>query len=308
MPVVMGAVYFTIYYLIPNYLLEKKFFQFYIWLFGSALFFTLLQRINVMFIVAPRYTPQYLERTTFFSFAMIYRVINIYTIVAIASSIKLIKHWYTTAYLKDQIEKENLKSELVYLRNQIHPHFLFNTLNNLYALTLKNDPSAPQAVLKLSDLLDYMLYECNTPLITLDKEITFIKNYLSLEKLRHGDMLDVKFEEDGDSGSLRIAPLLLLPLIENAFKHGIRQDQGKPWLSIMVNVRPDHFDFLVENSKPDSTGSEPDIRQAGIGLKNLKRRLNLLYPDRHRLEVSERDTFFSAELSIRFNKDDGEDR
>ncbi|MCK5147885.1 sensor histidine kinase [bacterium] len=297
MPIVMMATYFTLYFLIPRFLLKRRFLLFAIWFICSALFFSLLQRINVMYYVAPKYDPEYLNRTTFSTFSILYQVAMIYTIVTIASAIKLLKYWYKTEYLKQQIEKEKLHSELTYLKAQIHPHFLFNTLNNLYALVLMNDPRTAEVVLKLSGLLDYILYKCNTPFINLEKEIALLDNYITLEKLRYGKHLDIKFEKNGNFQGLQIVPLLLLPLVENAFKHGTSENPLNPWLHIQLDITTEQIIFIVKNGKYEKKPI-PE-KNPGIGLRNVRRRLELVYPDAHTLTISDQNYSYEVVLTIK---------
>ncbi|MBN2072167.1 MAG: histidine kinase [Candidatus Krumholzibacteriota bacterium] len=301
MPATMLATYFTTYLLIPYFLLRKKLTLFFLLTLVSSFLFGMLQQLNVVYLVVPKYMPEYTGRYTLISFGITYRIVAIYTTVAIAASIKLLKYWYRTEYLKQQVEKEKLRAELAYLKAQIHPHFLFNTLNNLYALTLKNDSRAPEIVLKLSELLDYILYECGTPVISLKKEIALMENYIELEKLRYGTRLNIDFRVDGKDDRIEIAPLLLLPLVENAFKHGTSHDPKDPWMRIRLDIDENRIEFLVENGK-SGNGKGENGQHQGIGLENVQRRLELLYPKKHDFELSDLDESFSVKVSIIFDQ------
>ena len=192
-----------------------------------------------------------------------------------------------------QLVEEKLQSELRFLRAQTNPHFLFNTLNNLYHLARKRSDSTPDAILKLSGMMRFMLYECSAPRIRLSQEVNVIRDYLDLERLRYGARLDVGFQVEADEESRLIAPLLLLPFVENAFKHGASESQGNTWVRIFLLLKNGELHFRVENAK------DPSERMAaeGIGLKNVKRQLELLYPA-HSLELDDEGDRFSARLRI----------
>jgi len=228
------AVYTTTYFLIPKFLLTKKHLKFFVLLLVSAIIYVALYRVIIYYVLAPLlYTPKSYklvkEAGLFYPYYSLYSLFSIYSVVALASFIKILKQWFQNQQLTQQLEKEKLEAELKFLKAQINPHFLFNTLNNLYALTLKKSNKAPEIVLKLSSLLDYMLYECNAPFVSLDKEIQLIKNYISLEKLRYGNRLKIDFTVEGNTSEKQIAPMLILPLVENCFKHGasIRSEERR---------------------------------------------------------------------------------
>jgi len=227
-----------------------------------------------------------------------YSSISVYTIAAIAAIIKLLKQWFTTQQINQSLKQEKLAAELKFLKAQIHPHFLFNTLNNLYALTLKKSAKAPEVVLKLSDLLDYMLYECNVSKVGLDKEITMLENYIELEKIRYGDDLTVDFQIDKASKSVLISPMLLLPLVENAFKHGVSAEINSKWIKINLETNNGSLQFSIENSKDPKSTNNKETYTEGIGLKNVIRRLELVYKDVHELKVSDNGDSFIVVLKI----------
>ncbi|MBN2416281.1 sensor histidine kinase [bacterium] len=301
LPVIMLATYTTLYVLIPTFLLRKRFVLFSLLLAVSALLFAALQWLHILYVVTPLLIPQEAGQYSFFSIGLLYRIFSIYEVVAVAAAIKLAKHWYASEYLKQEAEKEKLHAELAYLKAQIHPHFLFNTLNNLYALSLKKDPRTSEVILKLSDLLDYMLYRCNTPFIALDREIELIETYCALERLRYGDNLRLTFERRGTTAGVRIAPLLLLPLVENAFKHGTSRNPADPWVELTVQADESVLEFRVRNVK--SPGDNAGLGGAGIGLLNIRRRLDLLYPCRHTLSISETGRDYEVHLTITHNSD-----
>ncbi|MGB0863338.1 MAG: sensor histidine kinase [Saprospiraceae bacterium] len=298
LPVKMLFTYSILYYFIPQFLLKRRYFPFIGFLIIACIAFGLLQRaifyygIQLVYdfcfeIESPLMTP--LTPTK-----IVTSLISMYIVAALAVVIKLIKYIYKKEKEQQELAQKKLEAELNFLKSQIHPHFLFNTLNNLYALTLKNSSKAPEVVLKLSELLDYMLYECNVDKIPASKEVNLINNYLSLEKLRYGDRLDVSFNYSVESMDTKIAPMLILPFVENAFKHGVSNKTDTNWLLIDLKIKGRMMTLKVENSKSD----ERKVRivekehNKGIGLTNVRRRLNLLYEKSYDLQIfNEEDTF-----------------
>lgn len=193
-----------------------------------------------------------------------------------------------------EIEKTQVATELAFLRSQIHPHFFFNTLNNLYSLTLQKSDAAPEVVLKLSSLMSYMLYESSVPAITLEKELANLENYIALEQLRFGGRLTLCFEKKGQREGIHIPPLLLLAFVENSFKHGMSQIAGEGRIHLRLQVTKTELLFQIDNPILDGTGEE----KHGIGLKNVIRRLDLLYGSQYRLDLEQTATTFHVTLKI----------
>lgn len=220
-----------------------------------------------------------------------------YAVISFAVSLKIIRDWDRKDRLTNQLHLEKRDAELQFLRAQIHPHFLFNTLNNLYGLALRQSPHTPDSILRLSGLLDFILYECNAERIPLQKEITLIGDYANLERLRFGDRLQLVFEHDHPPESVRIAPLLLLPFVENAFKHGAGATNEAVFIHIHLRVEDQTLHFQVENNKPQNGGPASNGSR-GIGLRNVEKRLRLLYPGRHALSVTETSDRFTIELKL----------
>ncbi len=195
--------------------------------------------------------------------------------------------------------KLNTDLELNFLKSQINPHFLFNTLNNIYSLSLQKSDRSPEMILKLSDLMRYMLYECNVATVSLKREIQFLEDYIALEKIRHGDKAEITFTVEGETENKNIPPLLLIPFVENAFKHGINAQFGNAWVHIKLKLDTNATAFLfsIENNKP--TLPEPKKQlNGGIGIENAKKRLHMIYPKTHQLRIEETNNTFIVELSI----------
>jgi len=187
-------------------------------------------------------------------------------------------------------------SELSLLRSQLHPHFLFNTLNNLYSLSVEKSEETPGVIIRMSDLLSYVIYDCNAELVPVEKEIHFIRTYTDLERIRYDDDLSLEFSISGTVTGRMIAPMLLFPFVENCFKHGASRDTGKPWIRISLEVTGDSLQFRAANSLQPGISQKP----GGIGISNVMKRLELVYPGRYRLDTEERESEFVVSLEIRF--------
>jgi LytS/YehU family sensor histidine kinase len=243
------------------------------------------------------------------SFNIIYLVAGNYLVVLFAVTIKLINNWYRMDKKNLLLEKQSMEialklkeAELKLLKAQIHPHFLFNTLNNLYGLVLSKSNNAPDIVLKISSLLDYMLYQSTRPSVEVSKEIHYIKNYIELEQLRYSN-LEIELNENGIYDHCVIAPMILQPFIENAFKHGISKDIDNQWLRINIDLDQYILKFFVKNPKRNDRIVDKTGYSEGIGLKNVQKRLNIIYPDRHNLEIEEDEDTFSIALSLELNSE-----
>ncbi|MFZ6014272.1 MAG: sensor histidine kinase [Bacteroidota bacterium] len=295
LPVKIVFTYFTLYFLLPKFLLPGKYGEFFLWFVASSFIAGIIQRYIAYTYDYPIYYPEALNDPFFYFPKIVKTFAGIYPVTFTAAAIKLLKYWYTNQKAQQILTEEKLQAELKFLRTQIHPHFLFNTLNNLYALTLKKSDKAPEMVLKLSELINYMLYECKSDEVPLSKEIKFIRNYIDIEKMRYGDKLDVDIRISGEVGDRKIAPLIILPFVENCFKHGASEDLMQSWVKLTIDSYPDHVIIKVENSKASGNGKQ---RTEGIGVQNVKRRLDLLYPNRHELKIMDGEETFLVVLSI----------
>ena len=201
--------------------------------------------------------------------------------------------WKQRDWLRAQQEK--ITAELQLLKAQVHPHFLFNTLNNIYSFSLDRSSKTPGLILKLSSLLGYMLYDCKAEKVRLEKEVEIMKNYIDLEKERYGNKIEISWKEEGHITDKFISPLLMLPFLENAFKHGASEQIEKPWLEVDIAVTGDLLSFEITNSKnEDGLYSEN-----GIGVNNVKNRLKFLYPERHELNIKDEGDFFVVSLMVK---------
>lgn len=287
----MIFVYTLNYFLFPRYVLKGK-------LAAAILGFTVTLSIALFYMRwADVHLLHYSGQTRLWVPANFpHSIYAVFSIGWIAVTIKLVRQWYEARERQQALEKEKLFVELQLLKSQLHPHFLFNTLNSLYASTMEKSDQAPKIVLQLASLLRYILYECNAPMIPLDTEIGIIKNYIQLESIRFGDRLDCSIQCTGDWKDISIAPLLLLPFVENAIKHGTSQRLESSWLSLNLHVDRDTLRFQLVNSRdaqvhtPGTTG--------GVGLGNVKKRLELLYPNAHQLKCLADEDTWQVNLNI----------
>jgi sensor histidine kinase YesM len=295
LPVKILFTYFVLYFLLPQYILKGQYGIFIIVFLTSSFAAGIIQRYIAFQIDYPLYYPEALRDPFFYFPKIIKSFVGIYPVVFTALTIKLLKYWYANQQAQQILTKEKLEAELKFLKTQIHPHFLFNTLNNLYALTLKKSEKAPEMVLKLSELINYMLYECTADEVPLNKEVKFIQSYIAIEKMRYGDKLEVDVRVTGDTTNSRVAPMIILPFVENCFKHGASEELQQGWVTVQIEATPETLLIKVENSKAHS---ENNHNGTGIGVQNVKRRLSLLYPDRHELKILDGQETFLVILTI----------
>ncbi len=209
----------------------------------------------------------------------------------------IIKYTHDYRKLKEaeqQLRIEKQEAELNYLKSQTNPHFLFNTLNNIYALAREKSDQAPESILRLSKILRYMLYEAGGDYIAIEQELKIISDYISLEQLRYDESLQVNFNYDIEDMRQSLPPLLLIPLVENAFKHGVSETRGRPFIHIHLAVQQRQLTFLVKNS---SEADQAKPVKENIGLSNLRRQLQLLYTD-YDLSLQQANNVFTVHLKI----------
>ena len=228
-----------------------------------------------------------------------YFFINIWyniVIIFMAFGYVMLIQWFLQEGIRRRLESEKLTAELSFLKMQINPHFLFNTLNNIYSLSLKKSDNTPDSILKLSDMMRYMLYEKEDAEyhVPLNKEIKYLENFIALQKLRYSGEMHMSFEIKGDTANQKICPLILVPFVENAFKHGVLNDAANP-LSIQLTAAADNK--LIFEIRNKINNNNKDLN-GGIGLVNVKKRLELLYPGRHQLETTETKTHYNAFLTL----------
>lgn len=220
---------------------------------------------------------------------------------ATSTSIEITAYWIQREQTEKEIQNERLNSELLFLKSQINPHFLFNTLNNIYSLAVDKSDHTETAILMLSQMMRYMLYETNAEKVALNQEIEYLENYLSLQKLRLSQKknIEIKIDIQNNYPDLTVAPLLMIPLVENAFKHGLSYQQDS-FIHVLLSCASDQIFFSIHNSKPlDCSDANPYEISTGIGLKNIRRRLDLLYPNQYELVIQDNSRHYLVELRLK---------
>lgn len=293
--------YLTIYFFVPKLLYSKRIFLFLLMILPVSIAFAVFKLVMSKYIFYRFFVPDIFHPDEWISIKLIFQnFIWIWIPTTIFAAIKFFKAWFITRNEKLEIEKKNLQSELQLLKAQLQPHFLFNTLNNLYVLALEKSDKTPDVVMKISELFHYVLYECDAREVLLEKEVSLINNYIELEKLRYDENLQLNFDIIGNIASSKIAPMLFFVLIENAFKHGARNELNKPEISLKLTALDNEVHFRIENTIPVDY---IEYKQGkGVGLKNLKKRLNLLYPEKHKLKFENNENRFRVDLIIFENK------
>lgn len=300
-----GCCYINIYVLIPGLLFTRRYGIYILSLFAVlAICPFVTQGIEYGYLRV--YEPAVLAKARLFTpGAWFVGFIQCIYVIGLATGLKFVKDTLINQQIQKEREKQYLETELKFLRTQIQPHFFFNTLNNIYSLTLKKSDEAPDVILKLSDLMSYMLYESTAPLVPLSKEIDYLHNYLDVEQLRFGNRLKISFTIEGITTGVQIPPMILILFLENSFKHGVKNNINNILITISLRVDAGHLFFHVENpiaeeEKPPVPTSTawPGANPNGIGLKNVRRRLDLLYGDRHTLEIRENNQLFTVSLKM----------
>ena len=294
----MGMIlgYVNIYYLFPKYISNKKYASYiFYFIIALCLFYVIRTELIYQFInenVWPESeTPQ---NAYSFNHILVVFLIGIYD-VALVTTIKLTADWVFERKRIEELQKAQLRTELNLLKSQIQPHFFFNTLNNLYALAISKSDDAPRVILKLSDMMQYVLYEVNSPKVTLLQEIKHIDNYVDIEKMRFNDRIESEMNITGEIEDIQVPPLLFLSFVENCFKHGLKENDN-----IFINmsfkvIDKKYLEFILKNNfNPNANNTN----KQGIGLSNAKRRLNLLFLNNYTMESKIEDDTYILFLKI----------
>lgn len=300
LPVTMAVTYFVVYFLIPKYLLTKKYWHFTLYGTYTIIMSTYLIIVTMIgsFIFL---TNIHIADMPLMSRNYVFILILVYLIVGIISTISLLNNNFRIQSRNRELEKKILETqlqfkeqELDYLKKQIHPHFLFNTLNTLYGFALKQSKQTPEIILKLSNILDYILYQVNKPKVNLNEEVLHVKEYVELEKIRFQDTLKVSIHAEEIDDNVPIAPMLLIPFVENAFKHGSIID-GFLTIEMNITLKSGQLHFFIRNTTRDHNGNNGN---GGIGLENIRKRLELNYPDHYELKIEKKENWYAVDLTI----------
>ncbi|HEY9047473.1 MAG TPA: histidine kinase [Ohtaekwangia sp.] len=291
--------YAIIYYALPRYIFREKYWTGFLLVILLMLITAAMSPLLNYNLIRPfRQSIQFPLKPFTFFYSFMGGLRGSLTVAGFAVAIKLVKTWYRKKIENEQLEKERVKAELEVLKGQIHPHFMFNTLNSIYSLALKRSDETPEAILKLSQLMRYILTECAKPVVPLSKEVEVLQHYIELEKSRFGDRLDIAVNIRGDLDSATIAPLLLLPFLENSFKHGANEMVEQAWISLDLHVQGGILKFKLINGRSVDNENPNSIH---IGLQNVKKRLQLLYPNGHDLRITEDEDTFVISLTVTLN-------
>ncbi|CAM1369233.1 Histidine kinase [Tenacibaculum soleae] len=298
MPITMAISYFFLFFLMPKYLLSNKQKLFVLYTIYTLIvsFFFIVLSILYALVFSNVFK---ISGTSPITKGFLFIILGVYFVVFIVISIGLIINNYKSTLKNEDLKNQFLatqlqlkEQELKFLKMQIHPHFLFNTLNTLYGFALKKSDDAPEMILKLSNLLDYILYQVDKPLVFLEDEINHIENYISLEKMRFQESLSINFTKETHLKNIQIAPMLLLPFVENAFKHG-SQINDVLKINIYLETKNNFLFFEINNS----TKNNSTIKK-GIGLDNIRKRLNMLYNNKYQLNIDRNENLFNVQLKI----------
>ncbi len=278
MPVTVGTTYFLNYYLVPRYLMRERYGFFLLYFIYTLIGSIFLEMMIAMltFIIMAELNIRYMSPA---SIDLVFLLTSLLMIVFFGVAIKMLLHWRKSKEDYERLMRDKVEAELKFLKVQLHPHFLFNTLNNLYYLTTEKSEKAPQAILQLSEMLDYVLHQGKSVFVPLDNEIKQVDNYVALELLRYEDRVEVRKTVTGATDGHTIGPMMLINLIENAFKHGVMKSVSSSWIDITIDCQANKL--LISVSNNGGTNLAPE----GIGLENLRSQLNHLYPGKHKLEV-----------------------
>lgn len=298
------GVYFNLYFLIPRFL-EKGRYVAYLGMFIATVVVVTMLVLPGYYAVALFSDKSFYELfgkqpSNYMYFVQINIVPSTVAVMTLAMSIKLTKNWIQTKRRQQELEKDKLETELKLLRSQFNPHFLFNTINSIFVLINKNPRMASESLVKFSDLLRYQLYECNEPHIPLEQEMGYLENFIELQRLRQDRDVELELNVMPQlPANLMIAPFVLIPFIENAFKHVSHHKHTYNWININVHVEDSRLYMEIANSTSahHESGNEV-IHYGGIGLSNVKRRLDLIYPSKHTLTINDGEDQFSVKLMV----------
>jgi hypothetical protein len=287
--------YFIVYFLAPRFFNTKKYKAFAVWVAVTTLICfvlaigTFYQHTNMG--QAP--TEKQLLNIWYSSTSFIFN--GPPAICAMFVTFKILKQYFIKTREYRLLTKENANAELQLLNAEIQPHFLFNTLNTIYSFTLDKSLETGSLILKLKDTIGYMVHECDSEKTALGKEIKMIKDYIGLEKMRYGKRLSVDLDIEGEYKGKMIAPLLMIPFVENCFKHGVGKTIGHSWIDCRIKIKDDQLYFSISNSNGHES---PPNEKSGIGLANVKKRLELLYPGQYKLLIEHSNHAHSVQMQV----------
>ena len=296
LPFRLVVVYVNYFFLLPRFLQDRQFTNY---ILKTLLFVTVASFLHRAFmyfylndILFPNWNPGGFPRP----YKLVQSAMIITSPMIFLIGIEVLLRWLDSERRAERLAGEKVKAELSYLRSQINPHFFFNTLNNLYGLALKKSDKTPEVVMKLSELMSYVLYDADKETVPLTKELDQVERYIALEQIRYENRFDVQFKTEGEVDHFPIPPLILLPFVENSFKHGVNKTTKDGRVNILVSVNDQAFEFTIRNSIPKNNSEAK--KTGGLGISNVKKRLELLYGDNQQLECTEKENEYIVKLTI----------
>ena len=292
-----GIGYFSIYYLVPRFFFTKRYVLFSVLVSTGILLGALFITVGMFSLFHSMFT----EGSGHISFSayLLYSLLGVFSTTLLFVSVRIIKERVHAQKMNSILEKEKTENELKFLKAQTNPHFLFNAINSIYIL-IKKDPDLAQATLaRFSDMLRYQLYECNFAEVPIEKEVEYLNNYIELEKLRRGTTLSIAYKIELSTNNFLISPLLIIPFVENAFKHVSNFSNKGNFVDISLSYEAGLFKLIVRNSVDKADYRQNKNTAGGIGQDNTKRRLKLIYPNRHDLVIEQTDEIYFASLTIK---------
>jgi LytS/YehU family sensor histidine kinase len=296
LPFRLGVIYFNYFFLLPKFFLNQQIQKYILYTITTLVIASIAQRVLMYFYLNDILFPDWNQGVFWQPYRFLQSAMIITSPMILLLGLEVMSRWISIQRRAELLERDKLKAELGYLRSQINPHFFFNTLNNLYGLALRKSDKTPEVVMKLSELMSYILYEADRDLVPLSKEMDQIDRYVSLEQMRYDNRFEVELKVEGDVEHFTIPPLLLLPFVENSFKHGVNKSSKDGWISIFVRVQNGDLNFKISNRI--FSVQQDEIGHNGLGIANVKKRLNLLFPNRHSLLYEESDGVFNVELVL----------
>jgi len=289
----MLVAYLNYFLFLPRFLKHQKTWK-YLIEFVVPFIILITLRVNLQRYLIDGYTHH--ERYFYSTFYIVQLAFDTILITIFVGMLRFAVGWFELESKRKQMENDKLANELKFLKAQINPHFLFNTLNNLYYLAYSHSPNTTEVIEKLSQMMRYMIYDSNYPKVQLSKEIEYMQNYISLERLRLNNEVPIEFVVEGSTDNILVTPLIFITFLENAFKHGVNANSPNSWVKINFQVKEKRIIYTVENSKLSS--STNDKEKSGFGLQNLQRRLELSYPNSYQLKTEDMPNRYFVQLNL----------
>ena len=299
-PIAIVTTYYSIFVTIERFWFKKQYSLFWLSLFFSLTASGILRRVFLFKVMYPILYPDKLNEPLFFLPKIMMGAVQVHLVTAVGVMIYLLGKWKRHQHLTEVLLKEKVAAELQLLKSQVQPHFIFNTLNNIYMLSLKGSSQTSDMIYRLSALLSYMIYDSKQDTIEFNKELEYIKNYIDLEKIRYGERLDIQLNVFNNTKNTYVPPLLILPLVENAFKHGVSNEVDNSWIHIDITLKKNKLTFKIENSFNEG---QILISQfgSGLGLVNLRKRLEIFYPNGYELKTMQDESSYLVTLKLDLN-------